>query len=84
MPEMWFSRHLHPYGFVTLGTDSSHNAGWPWFRLSHFGANALKSQGPYRFHDTASYLAIVRNEVPDTLDEAVAYLEEAVAALYAD
>jgi hypothetical protein len=37
-----------------------------------------------RFHDTTSYLAIVRNEVPDILDEAVAYLEEAVAALYAD
>jgi hypothetical protein len=75
---------LFRQGFITLGMDSSHNAGWPWFRLSRFGAKALQSQSPFRFHDTTSYLAIVRKEVPDVSDDAVTYLEEAVAALYAD
>jgi hypothetical protein len=75
---------LFRQGFITLGIDSSQNAGWPWFRLSRFGETALGGQSPFRFHDTASYLAIVRNEVPDISPEAQAYLDEAVAALYAD
>jgi hypothetical protein len=75
---------LFRQGFITLGIDSSHNAGWPWFRLSRFGAEALQNQSPYRFHDTASYLAIVKKEIPDISAEALAYLDEAVAALYAD
>lgn len=75
-----FFRH----GFITLGIDSSHNAGWPWFRLSRFGASALQTQSPYRFHDTTSFLSIVKVEVPDISPDAVAYLDEAVAAFYAD
>jgi hypothetical protein len=75
---------LFRQGFITLGKDSSHNAGWPWFRLSHFAAKTLQGQSPYRFHDTASFLAIVRKAVPDISDEAVVYLDEAVAAFYAD
>jgi hypothetical protein len=66
---------LFRQGFITLGIDSSHNAGWPWFRLSRFGTKALQNQSPYRFHDTTSYIAILKKEVPDILDEAVAYLE---------
>jgi hypothetical protein len=46
---------------IALGIDSSQNSGWPWFRLNPFGENTLQSQGPYRFHDTASFLALVRN-----------------------
>jgi hypothetical protein len=91
--------HLHPYdaefvrevfwdlfrqGFITLGIDSSHNAGWPWFRLSRFGTNTLQTQSPYRFHDTTSFLSIVKAEVPDISAEAVTYLDEAVATFYAD
>lgn len=89
--------HLHPndvelvrdvfwdlfrQGFITLGLNDS-NANWPFFRLSHFGQRTLKNQQPYRFHDTASFLALVRQEVPDISVEAEAYLDEAVAAFYA-
>lgn len=88
---------LHPYdvelvrdvfwdlfrqGFITLGLNDS-NPNWPFFRLSHFGQQTLQNQQPYRFHDTASFLALVRQEVPDISQEAVAYLDEAVASFYA-
>ncbi len=56
---------------------------WPYFRLSHFGAEALGTQSPYRFHDTNSFLRLVRAEVPDISTEAVTYLGEAVSAFYA-
>ncbi len=49
---------LFRQGFITLGIDSSHNAGWPWFRLSRFGASTLQTKSPYRFHDTTSFLAL--------------------------
>jgi hypothetical protein len=88
---------LHPYdaelvrdvfwdlfrqGFITLGLNDS-NPQWPWFRLSHFGENALTTQSPYRFHDTNSFLGLVKTEVPDISPEAVVYLDEAVSAFYA-
>jgi hypothetical protein len=73
---------LFRQGFITLGMNNS-NPTWPWFRLSHFGQQRLKTLSPYRFHDTGSFLSIVRKEVPDISTEAVAYLEEAVAAFYA-
>jgi hypothetical protein len=88
---------LHPYdaelvrdvfwdlfrqGFITLGLDDA-NPTWPFFRLSHFGEKALKTQSPYRFHDMGSFLTLVKTEVPDVCPEAVVYLEEAVAAFYA-
>jgi hypothetical protein len=91
------SQSLHPFdaelvrdvfwdlfrqGFITLGMNDSNEA-WPWFRLSHFGEQALKSQSPYRFHDTGSFITMVRREVPDISPEATVYLEEAVAAFYA-
>ena len=43
----------------------------------------LKTQSPYRFHDTGSFMTLVKTEVPDISPEAVVYLEEAVAAFYA-
>jgi hypothetical protein len=75
---------LFRQGLITLGIDSSQNAGWPWFRLSRFGANTLQTKSPYRFHDTTSFLALVKAEVPDISDDANTYLDEAVAAFYAD
>jgi hypothetical protein len=69
-------------GFITLGMNDS-NPMWPWFRLSHFGQQTLQTESPYRFHDTGSFLALVRQEVPDISAEAVSYLDEAVAAFYA-
>jgi hypothetical protein len=74
---------LFRQGFITLGYNDS-NDQWPWFRVSHFGKQSLKNQSPYRFHDTGSYLALVRGEVPDISAEAVIYLDEAVATFYAD
>ncbi len=73
---------LFRQGFITLGVDDA-NAAWPFFRLSHFGSRTLGTQAPNRFHDTGSFIALVRREVPDISDEAVMYLEEAVAAFYA-
>jgi len=87
---------LHPYdtelvrdvfwdlfrqGFITLGMNDS-NDEWPFFRLSHFGELALNTQSPYRFHDTNSFINLVRKEVPDISPEAVIYLEEATSAFY--
>jgi hypothetical protein len=88
---------LHPYdaelvrdvfwdlfrqGFITLGMNDA-NPQWPFFRLSHFGEKTLNTQSPYRFHDTHSFLSLVKNEVPDISPEAAVYLDEAVSALYA-
>jgi hypothetical protein len=73
---------LFRQGFITLGMNDS-NPNWPFFRLSHFGQTTLQTQSPYRFHDTASFIAMVRKEIPDVSPEAVVYLEEAVSAFYA-
>jgi hypothetical protein len=73
---------LFRQGFITLGLDDM-NSGWPFFRLSHFGEKALSSLSPYRFHDTSPFLAVVKKEIPDISSEALAYLDEAVAAFYA-
>ncbi len=74
---------LFRQGIITLGMNDS-NEGWPWFRLSHFGEKMLKEQNIYRFHDTHSYISLVKNQVPDISDEATNYLDEAVATFYAD
>jgi hypothetical protein len=74
---------LFRQGFITLGKNV-HNESWPWFRLSHDGQKRLDSQSPYRFHSGTTYLALVKQEVPDISDEAFVYLDEAVAAYYAD
>lgn len=72
---------LFRQGFITLGVNHD-NPMWPFFRLSHFGQQTLQSDRPYRFHDTTSFLAMVRAEVPDVSPEAIAYLDEAVSAFY--
>jgi hypothetical protein len=74
---------LFRQGFITLGMNDA-NPMWPWFRLSHFGQQTLQSDRPYRFHDTGSFLTMVRAEVPDIAPEAITYLDEAVSAFYAD
>lgn len=74
---------LFRQGVITLGKDGT-NSMWPHFRLSRFGERTLNTQSPYRFHDTDSFIRIVRHEVPDISPEAVAYLDEAVAAFYAE
>jgi hypothetical protein len=75
---------LFRQGFITLGMDSSNNAGWPWFKLSHFGKEALQSQSPFRFHNRESFLSMIKAEVPDISANALIYLDEAVAAFYAE
>ena len=74
---------LFRQGHITLGSDN-HNPNWPWFRLSHFGATALKGADPYKFTDTESYLEMVRAQV-STLDATTElYLSEAMRAFYAN
>ncbi|MBO6707539.1 MAG: hypothetical protein JJ912_15715, partial [Roseitalea sp.] len=73
---------LFRQGAITLGMNNS-NPNWPFFRLSHLGERTLASQSPWRFHDTSSYLTLVRREVPDLSDQAAVYLDEAVQAFYA-
>jgi len=73
---------LFRQGFITLGKNDN-NENWPWFRLSH-AANMLEAQSPYRFHDSGSYLTLVRQEAPDISSEAVIYLDEAIATFYSD
>ena len=73
---------LFRQGFITLGGNNS-NESWPFFRWSHFGQQTLKSHSPYRFHDTTSFLALVRQKIPDISAEATSYLDEAVGTFYA-
>jgi hypothetical protein len=74
---------LFRQGVITLGKDAS-NPGWPWLRLSRFGLESLRNQNPYRFHDTSGFLKILKSQVPYIQPETVVYVEEAVAAFYAD
>jgi hypothetical protein len=74
---------LFRQGIITLGFNTS-NPGWPWLRLSRFGMQTLQNQSPYRFHDTSGFLRILQSEVPDIAPETIVYVEEAVAAFYAD
>jgi hypothetical protein len=74
---------LFRQGFITLGMNDS-NPAWPFFRLSHFGQQTLTTQSPYRFHDTNSFLTLVKHEVPDISPAAIIYLGEAVSTFYVD
>ena len=73
---------LFRQGYITLGSNDS-NPGWPNFRLSPFGVKHLASNSADRFHDTSSYITLVRAAAPEVGADAVMYLEEAVAAFYA-
>jgi hypothetical protein len=73
---------LFRQGVITLGRDAR-NPGWPWFRLSRFGEN-IKSQAQFRFHDTSSYIAMIKTYDPDLSPAGVLYPEEAAAAFYAE
>jgi hypothetical protein len=73
---------LFRQGSITLGRDAD-QPGWPWYRLSRFGRQIAK-HAPFRFHDTKAYIEMVKTYVPDVSADAVVYLEEAIAAFYAD
>jgi hypothetical protein len=73
---------LFRQGVVTLG-HSIDIPGWPGYRLTRFGRQA-ELQAPYRFHDTASYVAMVKSFAPDLGADAEEYLAEAVASFYAE
>ena len=73
---------LFRQGVITLGTDVN-NPGWPWFRLSRFG-EIIKSQSEFRFHDTSSYIAMIKTYDPEISAAGVLYLEEAAASFYAE
>jgi hypothetical protein len=73
---------LFRQGAITLGLDAN-QPGWPGYRLTRFGQQ-IAQQSPLRFHDTQAYIALVKSYVSDISPEAINYLEEAVAAFYAD
>ena len=73
---------LFRQGAITLGRDAN-LPGWPGYRLTRFGHQIAQST-PFRFHDTSTYIKMVRTYVPDVSVEAVAYFEEAIASFYAD
>lgn len=73
---------LFRQGVITLGMDAR-NPGWPWFRLSRFGEN-IKNQSEFRFHDTSSYIAMIKTYDPDISLAGILYLEEAAASFYAE
>ena len=72
---------LFRLGYITLGLDSS-NPSWPWFKLSRFGQSLLSSRSPWRFHDSSSYLNLIKNEVPNIQDISINYLQEAIDCFY--
>ena len=72
---------LFRLGFITLGMNAS-NPSWPWFKLSRFGQTMLNSQKPWRFHDSSSYILLVKQEIPDILDLTLNYLQEATDCFY--
>jgi hypothetical protein len=73
---------LFRQGVITLGVDTG-KPGWPWFRLTRFGEK-VGSQSAFRFHDTASYVAMIKTYDPDISPAGVLYLEEAAASFYAE
>ena len=73
---------LFRQGILTLGSNVS-NPGWPWLRLSRFGEYALQ-QGPYRFHNKAEFMKVLRSEATDLSPDSFVYLREAVSAFYTD
>jgi hypothetical protein len=74
---------LFRQGLVILGRDDM-NDGWPNFRLSHNAKETLLNKSPYRFHNSASYLNLVKAEAPDISAAALEYLQEATATYYTD
>ena len=71
---------LFRQGYIVLGGHDPNES----FRLSRCAEQTLGKHSPYRFHDTNSFIAMVKKEVQDISSEAIVYLEEAVAAFYAD
>jgi hypothetical protein len=74
---------LFRQGLITLGSNAS-NDGWPNFRLSHHAAETLCKASPYRFHNSTSYINLVKAEAPDISSDTEEYLDEAVATYYAE
>lgn len=70
---------LFRQGIIILGLDRS-NQGFPWFRVSSFGAKVLKQEELYFFHDLSSYEAAIRRSVPAIDDNTLLYVKEAMQA----
>ena len=73
---------LFRQGHITLGLNNN-NPSFPFFRLSRFGRENLGTSAQNRFHDTRSYMDLVKTRVADLAEGTDLYLEEAVAAFYA-
>src|SRR4051794_13328789 len=61
---------LFRQGYVNPGLNAA-NPNLPFFRLNHRGQKLLGTSSPYRFHDTTSYLSMIKKQVPDIAPETI-------------
>ncbi len=73
---------LFRQGYIILGINDA-NPGWPFFKVSSAGRRLIETGQPWRFHDSASYLNMVRAAIPDVSEVTIEYLAEAVSSFYA-
>lgn len=70
---------LFRQGILTIGKDESNNA-FPFFRVTSFGAKAVREGDTYFISDTAVFEQRVRSEIPNVDDISVLYLKESFQA----
>ncbi|MDO8838866.1 MAG: hypothetical protein Q7V31_08025 [Parvibaculum sp.] len=69
-------------GYIIPGINDS-NPDWPFFKVSIAGRRLIETGQPWRFHDSTTYLEMVRTAMPDVSDITVEYLAESVSSFYA-
>lgn len=74
---------LRRKGIVADGLPGGHQ-GWPFFRLTPRGEQALKTGAPFLFHDGGSFERMVGAAAPDIHPRTMLYLREAGRALDAE
>jgi hypothetical protein len=70
---------LFRQGIVTLGKDESDNA-FPFFRVTSYGARAVREGDTYFISDTSVFEQRVKNEIPNIDDICLLYLKESFQA----
>jgi hypothetical protein len=73
---------LFRQGYITLGLNEM-NPNPIFFRVSAHGRRLLETAPLWLFHDSTSYLGVVRHQAPDLEPMTATYLEEAVSSFYA-
>ena len=70
---------LFRQGVVTLGKDEVNNT-FPFFRVTSYGAKALKEGDTYFISDTTVFEQRVKSEIPNIDDMSILYLKECFQA----